>query len=117
MRLLEYLVRECGGDANARDGRSGHTLLHWAVAAQKVPLVQFLVSACKAPVNSRCYANRTPLHLAWCLYRVLPNNSKVRKMIMELTANGGEPSTAPPDDDEDGDSDSSSDDDDDSHEV
>lgn len=94
-KLLEFLLL-CGGDINAREGKSGRTLLHWAVVAQKVELVQLILTACKSRnVNAKSYAGRTALDLAWNMFQAVPTNARVRSMIVLLMENGGEP-RAPP---------------------
>lgn len=103
--FLEYLCIN-GGDINYREGKSGRTLLHWAVVAQKVDMVQFLLnySSHGLRVNAKSYAGHTPLDLAWNLFQVVPNNNRVRNIIVLLMENGGEPKAAPLTSDSDSDS-------------
>ena len=100
-----------GGDINYREGKSGRTLLHWAVVAQKVDLVQFLFnySLYGLRVNAKSYAGHTPLDLAWNLFQMVPNNNRVRNIIVLLMENGGEPKAAPLTSDSDSDSNPSDD--------
>lgn len=47
-----------------QDGRSGRTILHYAVESGKLDLVQFLVQHCDADVNCQTFDGATPLRLA-----------------------------------------------------
>src|SRR5690349_18730679 len=71
--------------------KSGKTCLHFAVAAQKVDLVQFLLGTCKAKVNARSYAGQTATYIAWTMFKAFPNNSRIKSIILTLVENGGEP--------------------------
>ncbi|XP_071788622.1 NF-kappa-B inhibitor epsilon-like [Asterias amurensis] len=60
---LEYLV-QLGGDINAPDGKSGRTILHYAVEAGDFSLCQYLIANLGANVNALTFDQCTPLHLA-----------------------------------------------------
>jgi ankyrin repeat protein len=93
-RLLEYLVK-CGANIDVQDGKSGKTLLHWAIAVQKVDLVHCLINKCNARVNTRSYTGETPLSLAWSMYKILPKNRQIWICILMLIEKGGEPKAMP----------------------
>ena len=55
---------QLGGDINAPDGKSGRTILHYAVEAGDFSLCQYLIANLGANVNALTFDQCTPLHLA-----------------------------------------------------
>ncbi len=60
---LAYLV-QLGGNINAPDGKSGRTILHYAVEAGNFALCQLLIANLGADANALTFDQCTPLHLA-----------------------------------------------------
>lgn len=87
--LIEYLVN-WGADINAQEGKSGKTVLHYAILAQKLDLVQFLIYTCKCSPAVRTYGGLTPMHLLRGLLEVNPNSGKLRAIHQMLTECGCE---------------------------
>lgn len=85
-KIIEYLVK-CGADINAQEGKSGKTALHYAVETQKLDLVRFLLSTCKANINMRNYAGQTPLSIAW---KTKSATSSLSNILSILKFHGGE---------------------------
>lgn len=64
--IVRYLVEMCGADMNAQDHTAGRTVLHSAVAAGDLTLVQLLVSLHRhgLDIEAENFAHRTALQLA-----------------------------------------------------
>jgi len=97
-KLLEYF-KIMGADFGVREGKSGWSSLHWAVACGRVDLVQILISMSR--VDTECYSGYTPLDLACSLARGDPNNQVFRKMIILLMEAGAKRKLFDRSDDED----------------
>lgn len=91
------LLKQCGADINAQEGKSGRTALHYAVEARDIALVKFLVLECHADTNTQTFAGLTPIQLAY-------NHNEM--MVCQLLNLGAYNVGPPPSDSE---SDSSSD--------
>jgi len=64
VNVLRELVRH-GADINAREGKSGYTALHMAVATNNESVVNFLLSECSnLDVHAVTYGGRTALQLS-----------------------------------------------------
>jgi ankyrin repeat protein len=58
------LLTMYGADVNARDGKSGKTILHYAAEAGNTILTDYILQLRGVDVNSRSYAGQTPTTLA-----------------------------------------------------
>ncbi|XP_062567059.1 NF-kappa-B inhibitor alpha-like isoform X2 [Saccostrea cucullata] len=58
------LLTTFGADVNARDGKSGKTILHYAADNGNTILLDFILQLPDVDVNCRTYAGQTPLALA-----------------------------------------------------
>lgn len=75
-----------------QEGKSGKTILHFAVENLNVPLVHFLVKKCKADAFAKSFAEQTPVYMAYKLQSLLPSEdfaapTKAAKMIKILLEN------------------------------
>ncbi|ELU11258.1 hypothetical protein CAPTEDRAFT_156381 [Capitella teleta] len=64
LRVICYLIRQCGANINSMEGKSGKTLLHEAVSCNDAQLTEFLLRQMHVQVDSRTYGGHTPLKLA-----------------------------------------------------
>ncbi|XP_053207498.1 NF-kappa-B inhibitor cactus-like [Panonychus citri] len=81
--LIEYLVNH-GADINAQEGKSGKTVLHYAILQQKLDLIQFLIYNCKCSPHVRTYGGLTAMHFLRGLLEVNPNSGKLRAIYQIL---------------------------------
>lgn len=66
IHIASYLLK-LGADVNQRDGKAGYTHVHYAISKYRdsnQPLIQYLVEQVQTDLNTKDYANRTPLMLA-----------------------------------------------------
>ena len=72
-----------------QEGKSGNTLLHCAISAQKLDLVRFLIRRFNCSLNVKNYAGLTPIQLICSLIESNPNNN-LKAISNELIEyNGG----------------------------
>ena len=66
LAIVEYLLssRHIQANPNVADGKSGRTILHYAVEARDVPLVLFLMARSDVKIDSRTFDGTTALALA-----------------------------------------------------
>lgn len=62
--IIDYLVNCCGANINLEDGKCGYTVLHQAVKAKDIAMVQFLLRHSQLSVNQLCYSGNTALDIA-----------------------------------------------------
>ena len=66
LSVLKYLLskRHIKANPNIADGKSGRTILHYAVEARDVPLVSFLMARSDVRIDSRTFDGTTALSIA-----------------------------------------------------
>lgn len=76
--IINYLVNCCGANINLEDGKSGYTVLHQAIKAKDVAMVEFLLRHSQLSVNQLCYSGNTALDIAVSLH--LPQMEMILRM-------------------------------------
>ncbi|KAJ6217207.1 hypothetical protein RDWZM_008364 [Blomia tropicalis] len=90
MKTIELLLR-AGANINAQEGKSGKTILHWAVENLNDKLVYFLLNKCNASISIRSYSDQTAFHVAWKIQHSLRSDvtfqlyrTKLNKIVKSL---------------------------------